>query len=395
MHKKWYLHIDMDAFFASVEIASRPYLKGKPVAVGGSIKHRTVITAASYEARKYGIKTGMSSFEAQYKVPFLTIIKPDIKKYESISNSIFNFIKYYFGNIKNFSIDECFTYTYATENEVKNQAKYIKNYIEKHYKITCSIGIGENKLIAKTATKENKPNGITFINNAKVYIENKRVGDIPGIGRKTEKKLHSLGIMYMRDIRKIPLYILKKHFKSYAYVLKEMAIGEDRSNILWNIKRKTHSIGNTRTLENDISNKNELYNVLSVICEHIAFRMSKEQFEGNNIKLIIRYNDFFTFTKSYNLGYYIHSSNDIFHFSKELLNSIQLQKSVRLIGVSLHNLRTKDIQMNLDFYKNNKNEKLLNTINTIKRTYGEWSIVHARSLNANKRKFLKFAGGYE
>ncbi len=390
--EKWYLHIDMDAFFASVEIASRPYLSNKPVAVGGSSNTRSVVAAASYNARKYGIHAGMSSMEASIRCPSIVMIKPDMKKYASVSKQIFKMIKSYTGNVSIYSIDECFVLINGEMEHAGYIAKYIKNRVEQEYKITCSIGIGENKLIAKIASNDNKPNGITLVKNAKQYIRSKHVSDIPGIGRKTTKALAALGIHYVSDIAVYPLYSLKKHFKSYAYVLKEIAEARNASNILWNIESDLKSVGNTHTMDKDIYSLDDLKSMLSIISEHIALRMQESGVEGNIVCLTIRYANFFTFTKRQKIYKYIHFPEDILIYANNILLSIELKMKVRLIGISISGLQPINSQLSFPFSKNEKSENLKKVINDIKLSFGEWSLMRASSLRMRKREFMHFGG---
>lgn len=391
MGNKYWVHVDMDAFFASVEIASRPYLQGKPVAVGGSGNSRTVVAAASYAAREYGIHAGMASVDAFMRCPSIIMIRPDMKKYESVSRHIFDCIKAYAGNITVYSIDECFIESQDREHAL-HIAHYIRQYVKSKHQITCSAGIARNKLIAKMASDENKPDGLTVIDDAFSYVGQCHVSDVPGIGRKTTKALAGLGIHYVKDIREFPLYILRKHFNSYAYVLKEIAQGRDSSNILWNVSSELKSVGNTHTMEQDVYSKEQLKSMLSIIAEHVALRMNESGVEGNIVRLVVRYSDFATFSKRRKIYRHIHFPEDILLYASQILDSISLQMSVRLIGISVSGLRPVSSQLSFDFSDSRRIETLENVIIDIKSIFGEWALMRGSSIGMHRREFMHFGG---
>lgn len=387
----FWLHIDMDAFFASVEIASRPYLKGRPVGVGGRSSERTVVAAASYPAREYGIHSGMPSAEAFARCPGIVMIKPDMDKYVSISGKIFSAIEDYCRHIEVYSVDECFVKAVSLE-QAEDFARYIRNMVRHDYHITCSVGIGPNRLIAKICSDEHKPDGLTVIDNGYRYIKDKDVSDIPGIGHKTALALSSLGIHYVRDIEAFPLYPLKKRFNSYAYVLKAIANGQDPSNFLWNTTTDIKSVGNTHTMKENTVSMRRLSSMLSIIAEHVALRMRKHNVEGNTVTLTVRYMDFNTFTRRKKIYRYIHSAGDIHSYAVMILRGIDIEKPVRLIGISVSNLRSLSSQMSLDFEDNMKDKEMENTVNRIKDQFGEWSIMKASSMEMTRRPFMHFGG---
>lgn len=391
MGSTYWIHMDMDAFFASVEIASRPYLKGKPVAVGGSGNSRTVVAAASYAAREYGIHAGMPSVDAFMRCPSIIMIRPDMKKYECVSRHIFDMVKSYAGNITVYSIDECFVEAQDREHALL-MANHIRDYVKTRHHITCSAGIADNKLIAKMASDEHKPDGLTVIDDSFAYVGQCHVSDVPGIGRKTTKALAGLGIHYVKDIREYPLYILKKHFNSYAYVLKEIAQGRDSSNILWNIGSELKSVGNTHTMERDVIDKSELGSMLSIIAEHVALRMNDSGVEGNIVTLVIRYSDFATFSRRRKIYTHVRFPEEILFYASQILNSIPLQMSVRLIGISISGLRPVSTQLSFDFQHNEKLETLEHVIIDIKSMFGEWALMRGSSLGMHRREFMHFGG---
>ena len=252
--------------------------------------------------------------------------------------------------------------------------------------------IAENKLIAKIASDDNKPNGLTVVDNAYDYIGVRPVSDVPGIGRKTTKALSTLGIHYVADIRDYPLYILKKHFKSYAYVFKAISQGRDASNILWNVSGELKSVGNTHTMDMDTMDRDKLKSMLSIISEHIAVRMNESGVEGNIVCLVVRYKDFHTFTKRKKIYRYIRFSEDILIYANSILDSIDLHMGVRLIGISISGMRAVSSQMSFDFTENARINVLEDVIADIKSLYGEWSLMRGSSMAMRRGHFMHFGG---
>ncbi|MGE3063151.1 MAG: DNA polymerase IV [bacterium] len=380
---KWFAHIDMDAFFASVELASKPYFAKFPFAVGGSEKSRTVVSAASYKAREYGIKAGMSMFEAYRKCPSLISVEPDMDKYVSISKEIFSIVERIAGNVDIYSVDEGFFHAESMDDAVM-MAQEIKKEIKKNLKITCSAGIAKNRLVAKMASGEMKPDGLTLVKDAYSYIGEKRVEDVVGIGRQTTKHLNALGIYYVRQLRDYPMNILKRHFNSYGFILREISYGRDSVNMMWNLEDEIKSVGNTHTMEKDTMDRQTLLSLLSILSEHVSFRMKHHNVEGNVATLTVRYADFHTFTKQKKIQKHISSAEEIGKYSRIIFDTIKFAMPVRLLGISISNLRPIGKQMKLEFSSDSK-PAISNAIDEIREKYGEWAIMKCRSLEIKDR----------
>ncbi|MDI6700235.1 MAG: DNA polymerase IV [bacterium] len=373
----WWAHLDMDSFFASVEIASRPYYKDLPLAVGGNEHSRTVVASASYKAREYGIKSGMPVYEALNRCPHLIIVNPDMDKYVSVSKEVFGLVENLAGNILPYSIDECFFYSKDKEDIIL-KSLHIKRIVKEKLKITASCGIADKKIVAKMASDERKPDGFFVVKDSLKYIREKDVGDVPGVGRKLKKKLNSLGVYYVKQLDDIPFPILKKHFKQYAYFLKEVATLKVSDNIF--VYDEVKSVGNTHTFKKDTLKREEILSYISLICQHIEQRLLEEFFEGNRLTLTFRYSNFQTFTKQRKVERYIYSSEDIFKESSKILDSVNLVMPLRLVGVSLGGIRKRGIYEPLPFFENEKDYRLKECINSIKREFGELSIMKLRDL---------------
>jgi len=379
----WWAHLDMDSFFASVEIASRPYYKDSPLAVGGNEYSRTVVASASYKAREYGIKSGMPLYEALNRCPHLVIVNPDIEKYISISKDIFGLVENLAGNILPYSIDECFFYS-KSKDDIISKSLYIKRIIKEKFKITASCGIADKKIVAKIASDEKKPDGFFVVEDSLKYIREKDVGDVPGIGRKLKKKLNSLGIYYVKQIDDIPFTILRKHFKQYSYFLKEIATLKISDNIF--VYDEVKSVGNTHTFEKDTFKKEEILSYISIISQHMEQRLLEDFFEGNKLTVTFRYSNFQTFTKQKKLERYIYSSEEIFDESSKIFDSVNLVMPLRLVGVSLGGIRKRGVYGSLPFFENEKDCRLKECLNSIKREFGESSIIKLRDLYVSDRK---------
>jgi len=374
----------MDSFFASVEIASRPYYKNLPVAVGENANSRGVILSSSYKAREYGIRSGMPTYQAIQKCPSLIMINPDMGKYIYVSDILYDMIKKIVWNVKRYSIDEFFFFT-STKDEAISKSILIKDLIKKNLKITASFGISDNIIVAKMASDEFKPDGLFVVDDSLIYIREREVGKVPGIGRKTEKKLNSIGVYYVKQIDRIPFSVLKKIFKHRAYFLKEIStlLTKKLEPLDGGVDK---SIGQTHTFSEDTRNMEKLLSYLSIITENIERLMDEKFFEGSIIKLVIRYSDFTTFTKQKKLGRYIYRGDDIFLEVSKMIKTMNLLLPVRLLGISVKGLRQRGLCGNI-FLSDGYSQKLEESIKNIKIRFGDRAIMKLRDLYTNDRSF--------
>ncbi|MGA1846546.1 DNA polymerase IV [Deferribacter abyssi] len=388
------LCIDMDAFFASVEQASNPKLKGKPIAIIGS-KERTVVTTASYEARKYGVKTGMTKYKAKKMCPHITFIVGNNPKYIYISKQIHAFLLTITHNVEMYSIDEAFLNASQINMPFKDIAFFIKSHIRKNFGITCSIGIGKNKLIAKMASSVNKPDGYLYISPEKTinFIDQFQLHDIWGIGRKLSKKFANMGIFTTKDLRKFGLTNLIKIFGKNGYKLFAMAHGDYISDINFE-EEPIKSIGHSMTLPHDVYSEKEAIPYLLQLCEMVSTRARKNQVSGKTISIYLKDTHMNTFNKRHTLSFFTCATHHIFEIAKLLLREYDLSIGIRLIGISISNLVHNSVHLTT-IMESNKKEKIYNAIDKINSKYGDFSISYAAVLKCKRTGSLTISPSWK
>lgn len=337
------IHVDMDAFYASVEQLDNPELKGKPIAVGGSEK-RGVVSAASYEARKFGIRSAMTGAMAKKLCPQIIFVRPRFERYGEISYQIRNIFLDYTDLVEPLSLDEA--YLDVTENKKGNPsatliAKEIRERIYNEISLTASAGISINKFVAKIASDYNKPNGQKTVNPEDVleFLEQLDIRKFYGIGKVTAEKMYQLGIFSGKDLKKQSLEYLDTHFGKSGHYYYHIVRGLHNSEVKPNRIRK--SLAAERTFSENLSSEIFMLEKLEHIAEEVSRRLKKSKVSGKTITLKIKYSDFTLQTRSKTLSYFISDKNIILDTSKNLLFQEKLSDSVRLLGISISNLDTK------------------------------------------------------
>ncbi|MEO0525588.1 MAG: DNA polymerase IV [Bacteroidota bacterium] len=336
------IHVDMDAFYASVEQLDNPDLRGKPLAVGGG-ERRGVVSAASYEARKFGVRSAMSGYLAKKNCPDLIFVKPRFSRYKEISQSIRAIFFDYTNLVEPLSLDEA--YLDVTINKKGNPsatllASEIRQRIFNELGLTASAGISINKFIAKVASDYNKPNGQKTVNPEEViqFLEDLEIRKFYGVGKVTAEKMYKSGIFTGKDLKEKSLDFLESTFgKSGAYYY-HVVRGIHNSAV--KPHRIPKSIGAERTFSENLSSEIFMLERLENIAEELERRLKKSKVAGKTITLKIKYSDFTLQTRSKTLPYFIADKNLIMNVAKELLYQEELQNSVRLLGISLANLNT-------------------------------------------------------
>ncbi len=336
------IHVDMDAFYASVEQHDNPELKGKPVAVGGGSK-RGVVSAASYEARKFGVRSAMAGYIAKRNCPDLIFVKPRFDRYKEVSQQVRNIFFEYTDLVEPLSLDEA--YLDVTENKKGNPsatliAQEIRQKVFDKTGLTASAGISINKFIAKVASDYNKPNGQKTVNPEEVlpFLENLEIRKFYGVGKVTAEKMYKLGIFTGKDLKTKSLEFLEENFgksgKFYFNVVRGIHLSEVKPH------RIPKSVGAERTFSENLSSEIFMLEKLENIANELERRLQKSNISGKTVTLKIKYSDFTLQTRSKTLPYYVAQKDLILDTAKELLYQSPLQNSVRLLGISLANLNT-------------------------------------------------------
>ena len=375
------LHIDMDAFFISVEERDNPSLQGKPAAVCGSLS-RSVVTSANYEARPFGIRAGMPTQEAKRKCPHLILVEGNHSKYTETSSRIFSILKEFTPLVEVASIDEAYldiTDSLLLFKTPHHISKLIKERIRRGESLTCSIGVAPNKLLAKLGSRLQKPDGLTIIEKEKVQelLENLPVSKLHGIGPKLAEALKTINIFTCGQLGRFPVSFLIKRFGVIVERLHEMGLGLDESPVIpFDQEEEAKSISHSVTLEEDTSEADLLRRVLLQLSERVSRRMRKEGYYGNRVVLTIRYSDFYTFSKQKTLSLWINNGSEIFHNSLEIFESISHPKPIRLLGVGMSLLKKEWCQQDL-FEKREKKSNLLKAMDRVNEKFGDWTVTWA------------------
>lgn len=384
------LHIDMNAFFASVEQQDKPELRGKPIAVVGG-GGRTVITTSSYEARAFGVKTGMAIWEGKRVCPELIIVIGDNRKYTLTSTKINEIFRDYTPEVEAFSIDESWldvTHSLGIFGSALTIAYLIKARIRQSFGITCSVGIAPNKLLAKLASDMEKPDGLTIIAPEDVsrILERMPIKELCGIGKKMQRHLNTMSIYTCGELGRCDEARLTSKFGIVGARLKQMGQGIDDSPVVqYGEEDEVKSVGHSRTLERDIDDPVEIRRFLLQLSEMVGSRARKYSVSGKTVHLYVRYADFFSsWGKQTTLKNYINQSDDIYKAALSILNTVELEQPVRLLGVSISNLKHQAEQLPL-FEDERKKLFATQAMDKINDRFGSMAVTFG-SLLVNKDK---------
>ncbi|WP_333878380.1 DNA polymerase IV [Flavobacterium sp.] len=336
------IHIDMDAFYASVEQMDNPELKGKPLAVGGS-EVRGVVSAASYEARKFGVRSAMSGVQAKRNCPDLIFVRPRFDRYKEISKKIRKIFYEYTDLVEPLSLDEA--YLDVTQNKKGNPsatliAQEIRKRIFEEVGLTASAGISVNKFVAKVASDYNKPNGQKTVNPEEVepFLENLDIKKFYGIGKVTAERMYHLGIFTGKDLKAKSKEFLEEHFSKSGLHFYHIVRGIHNSPVKPN--RTAKSVAAEHTFNENLTSEIFMVAKLERIAAELENRLKRYNISGKTVTLKIKYSDFTTQTRSKTLPYFISDKGLLLETAKELLFQERMKESVRLLGISLNNLNT-------------------------------------------------------
>ncbi|MBI5235072.1 MAG: DNA polymerase IV [Deltaproteobacteria bacterium] len=388
-HNRTIMHVDMNAFFASIEQHENPGLRNKPIAVVGS-GHRTVVTTASYEARRFGVKTGMNRYEAKKVCKELIFVVGDNRKYIGASMRVMDILSGFSPVVEPYSIDEAFvdmTGTEALLGEAEHAAKEIKRKIKDAIGIRCSIGIAPNKLLAKLASDMQKPDGLVVIKRSDVgkVLEDMPVGKLCGIGPSLTSQLEGLGIRTCGALGRFPEGILKRRFGIIGTRLKLMGQGIDEGVVV-PVDPEVKSIGHSHTLPSDISDKSAVKWHIFKLSSMVAKRARRHGLMGSAVQLTLRYSDFNTFTRRARLSMPSNDERVITAAASAMLDSIRLAMAVRLVGVTVSGVAKDEGQLEL-FQGGGKRHKALEAMDSINEAFGSstltWAVLNDDKLESN------------
>lgn len=389
------LHVDMNSFYASVEMAYDPSLKGKPLAIAGNPDERKgIIVTCSYEARSFGVRTTMPLWEARKLCPNLIVKTPNFERYRAASMGMFELLSQFSNMVEPVSIDEGYvditdSYELGSPLEIAEQ---IQKRLISQLDLPCSIGIAPNKFLAKMASDMKKPLGITVLRkrDVKNVLWPLDVVEMHGVGKKTAEKLNNIGVYTIEDLAKVNEIQVKSLLGINGTRLKERANGIDNRVVDPDSVYDFKSIGNSTTLAKDVRNQQELFSVLESLAEKVAVRLKRKSVLATNLSVTIRYKDRKTITRSKKLLNPISSQEEIFHMAKDIFLNHWSGEAVRLLGITGTDLvDVKEAVKQLDLFsyeKDAKKEPLLNAVSKLKEKFGEHVIEQASIFASDKGK---------
>jgi len=336
--KRTVLHVDMDAFYTSIEQRDNPELRGKPVVVGGS-SNRGVVAAASYEVREFGVRSAMPMAEATRRCPDLIRVAPRMSRYKAVSQQIFEVFREFTPLVEGLSLDEAFldvTDSRALHGSGQQIASVIKRAIRERTGLTASVGVAENKLVAKIASDLDKPDGLVVVtsDNCQATLDPLPVSVIPGIGRQTLTRLHDINVFRIADLRQAPDRDLEPVFGRYTQRTRDRASGTDNRPVVPD--REEKSISAEETFDIDLSDRQDMDRELLALSETTARRLRKSELQAGTVQIKIRQSDFQTFTRQKSLQPPVNNTDQIFQIARDLL-STWLESNpdvrIRLLGV--------------------------------------------------------------
>ena len=338
--KRWIMHVDMDAFFASVEQLDHPEYRGKPVIVGGQ-SERGVVSTCSYEARKFGVRSAMSMVEAHRRCPQAIFVQGRMSRYVEVSRTIMAVFREFSPCIEPLSIDEAFldmTGITGVAEDIAKAGLAIKTRIKEKTGLTASVGVAPNKFLAKLASDLEKPDGLVIIREeaAKDLIAPLPVRKIFGIGEKTEKGLLQLGILTIGQLADCDPKFLKKVLGNNAETIHLLAQGKDNRPV--ECVQETKSIGKETTFPYDLTTPRERHSELLDLCEQVGWRLRNNEVAGHTVTLKVKFASFRSITRSSTVEIPVNFDEEIFTVISRLAEQVAWTEPVRLLGVSLSKL---------------------------------------------------------
>ncbi|HLQ70537.1 MAG TPA: DNA polymerase IV [Bacillota bacterium] len=373
-------HMDMNCFYASVEMAYDPKLKGKPLAIAGNpYERKGIIVTSSYEARAKGVKTTMPLWQAKKLCPELLVLPPNFDRYRSASKEIFTILSHITPLVQPVSIDE--GYMDVTESTGGTHpvqlAKDLQQTILDRLDLPCSIGIAPNKFLAKMASDMKKPLGITVLRKRDLSVKlwPLAIEKMYGVGHKTAQKLHNIGIHTIGELAHFDEYVLKQSLGINGERLKNRALGNDLRMVDPDAVNDFKSIGSSQTLPEDTTNEEEIRQLMQKLADNVERRLKRKNAAGLTVQLMIRYHDHKTITRSKKTPAYLYTKEKILQVANELWQTHWSSEPIRLLGITVQDVKEKaDISEQLDLFtyrEHLEKESLYETIQTLSEKYGE------------------------
>ncbi|GAB4073517.1 DNA polymerase IV [Barrientosiimonas marina] len=373
-------HVDMNSFYASVETAYNPELKGRPVAIAGNPEERKgIVVTSSYEARAKGVKTTMPLGQAKKLCPELIVLRPNFDRYRTASKEIFQMLAEITPYIQPVSIDEGYMDITGTEQHGSpvEVAQNLQQRIHDELDLPCSIGIAPNKFLAKMASDMQKPMGITILRKRDLHekLWPLPIEEMHGVGSKTADKLRSIDIATIGDLAASDSYQLKQIFGINGERLQNKANGADMSPVDPEAVHEFKSIGSSQTLAEDTTDEAAIRNLMHELAENVERRMKRKQAVGKSVQITIRYHDRQTITRSQKLPQFIEHKEDILHVVNELFRKHWNLEPIRLLGITVQDVDEKqNIGKQLDLFtyeQEAENETLYEAIDYLSQKYGK------------------------
>jgi DNA polymerase-4 len=384
------LHLDLNAFFASVEQQANPELQGKPIGVVGG-GGRTVITTSSYEARACGVKTGMAIWEAKRVCPQIIIVIGDNRKYTYTSSRIMAMMQEYTPLVEVFSIDEAWldvTHSLSIFGSAERIAYLLKARILESFGLKCSIGIAPNKLLAKLASDMKKPDGLTIIKPEEVIriLERMPIQELCGVGKKMQRHLNMMSIHTCGELGRCDEARLTRKFGILGTVYKQMGQGLDNSPVVsMEESDEVKSVGHSMTLRQDISRREDILKYLLQLSEMVGRRARRYGVSGKTVTLYIRFADFYSnIGKQTTVRNYISQSADIYRTAIGILDTLELPMAVRLLGVRLTNLCYHAEQLPL-FPEERRKTLMVRAMDAVNNKHGDFAVTFGSLLQTEER----------
>ena len=396
MENKWrrvIAHVDMDAFFAAIEILHKPELRGKPVIIGADPrkgKGRGVVSTASYEARVFGVHSAMPITRAWRLCPHGIYIRPDMNRYSEYSRKVIEILGEFTPQMQVVSVDEAFldlTGSVHLFGSVEKIGQAIKERVHSRTGLTASVGIAASKSVAKIASDHQKPDGLTIVpfEEQQGFLDPLTIDKIWGVGKKTVQTLQNMGIKTVADLRKFPENVLKERLGKTGPHLYRMARGIDDREV--HDRDPVKSVSNERTFGEDQHDEEIIHSTLLALAEKVASRLRKKGLRGKTIQIKLRFSDFSTFTRAKTLGHYVQLTDDIYQVSKALLTEFRGEKKpVRLIGVGVSQLST-GVGEQTSFLEDADKRKveLEKVMDKMQQKFGKNALTHAETLTAKEK----------